>query len=190
MLKTLLESGNNAPTSPSVPKSPGPPPPIDPAHLQPSQATEAAEQVFQMILGSDDQLLHVCLYQWLIENKYLEKLLDIRSPFIEEYLKSGTTQHPETLAMFDLLWKYYEKNKEYVAAARILSKLADRHSTELDLAGRVEYLSRAVMCVKSSEGSRAAGELLHHLEEKMEVARVQLQVKEAVVCLPGGVAQV
>ena len=92
--------------------------------------------------------------------------------------------------MFDLLWKYYEKNQEYVAAARILSKLADRHSTELDLRSRVEYLSRAVMCVKSSEGSRAAGELLHHLEEKMEVARVQLQVKEAVVCLPGGVAQV
>jgi len=193
MLKTLLESGNNAPTSPSVPKSPGPPPPIDPAHLQPSQATEAAEQVFQMILASDDQLLHVCLYQWLIENKYLEKLLDIRSPFIEEYLKSGTTQHPETLAMFDLLWKYYEKNKEYVAAARILSKLADRHSTELHLGGRVEYLSRAVMCVKSSEGggsaSRAAGELLHHLEEKMEVARVQLQVQEAVAGMPGGGAQ-
>ena len=33
------------------------------------------------------------------------------------------------------------------------------------------------MCVKSSEG---AGELLHHLEEKMEVARVQLMVLDAV----------
>ena len=39
------------------------------------------------------------------------------------------------------------------------------------LSGRVSYLSRAIMCVKSSEG---AGELLHHLEEKMEVARVQV----------------
>ena len=34
------------------------------------------------------------------------------------------------------------------------------------LEGRISYLSRAIMCVKSSEG---AGELLHHLEEKMEV---------------------
>jgi hypothetical protein len=37
------------------------------------------------------------------------------------------------------------------------------------------------MCVKSSEG---AGELLHHLEEKMEVARVQLAVLEAVQARP------
>ena len=68
-----------------------------------------------------------------------------------------------------------------MAAAKILNKLADRHSTELSLSGRVSYLSRAIMCVKSSEG---AGELLHHLEEKMEVARVQLAVLEAVSCRP------
>ena len=37
------------------------------------------------------------------------------------------------------------------------------------LEGRISYLSRAIMCVKSSEG---AGELLHHLEEKMEVSAV------------------
>ena len=47
----------------------------------------------------------------------------------------------------------------------------------LSLEGRISYLSRAIMCVKSSEG---AGELLHHLEEKMEVARVQLMVLDAV----------
>merc|ERR1712121_357085 len=108
-----------------------------PVALQPDQATVWAEQVFQMMLSSSDQLLHVALYQWLIEKKY-----------IEELLKRGTVQHPETLAMFDLLWKYYEKNSEYVPAAKILSKLADRHSTELSLSGRVQYLSRAIMCVK------------------------------------------
>ena len=49
---------------------------------------------------------------------------------------------------------------------------------------RLEYLSRAIMCVKSGElGGESSkvgvGELLHDLEEKMEVARVQLQVVEA-----------
>ncbi len=39
----------------------------------------------------------------------------------------GTVQHPESVAMFDLLWKYYEKNRQYVAAAKILSKLSDKH---------------------------------------------------------------
>ncbi len=48
-------------------------------------------------------------------------------------------------------------------------------STELSLSNRVEYLSRAILCVKSGEageGGRAAGELLHHLEEKMEVTHI------------------
>jgi nuclear pore complex protein Nup155 len=39
----------------------------------------------------------------------------------------GTVQHPQSVAMFDLLWKYYEKNRQYVAAAKILSKLSDKH---------------------------------------------------------------
>jgi len=193
MLHTLLQAGAAPPTSPSVPTSPGPPPPPSPAVLPPDQATIWAEQVFQLMLSSSDQLLHVTLYQWLIENKYIDKLLNIKSPHIEEFLKRGAVQHPETLAMFDLLWKYYEKTSQYVPAARILAKLADRHSTELSLSGRVQYLSRAIMCVKSSEGgsaNRAAGELLHHLEEKMEVARVQLQVLEAVSGKPEAEGQV
>jgi nuclear pore complex protein Nup155 len=60
-------------------------------------------------------------------------------------------------------------------------------STELSLSQRVEYLSRAILCVKSGEsgvGGRAAGELLHHLEEKMEVLLALLPVLE--VLLVGG----
>ena len=59
---------------------------------------------------------------------------------------------------------------------------------QVDLKQRLEYLSRAIMCVKSGElggeSSRVGvGELLHDLEEKMEVARVQLQIVDA---LSGG----
>ena len=46
-------------------------------------------------------------------------------------MKSATAQQPETTTMFDLLWKFYEKSGQYVAAAKILNKLADRHSTDL-----------------------------------------------------------
>ena len=58
-------------------------------------------------------------------------------------------------------------------------------STEINLQQRLEYLSRAIMCVKSGEiggsssGGIGVGELLHDLEEKMEVARVQLSIVEA-----------
>ena len=47
---------------------------------------------------------------------------------------------------------------------QIFGRFFQKKSCSLE--GRISYLSRAIMCVKSSEG---AGELLHHLEEKMEV---------------------
>ena len=65
-------------------------------------------------------------------------------------------------------------------------------STEFNLKQRVENLSRAIICIKSAEVSMidnsrvsngtmvGSGELLHELEEKMEVARVQLQLVEAI----------
>ncbi len=79
---------------------------------------------------------------WNTTRKLREKNINVvfifcslsRSPYIEDYLKMGTVQHPESVAMFDLLWKYYEKNRQYVAAAKILSKLSDKH--------RYEYLYR------------------------------------------------
>jgi len=182
MLKTLLSSGNNVPTSPSVPKSPGPPPPVDPSHLAPAQASVWAEEVFRLMVNSDDEILHANLYQWLIDNRYTDRLLSIHSPFLENYLKRGIAQHPDQLPLFDIIWKYYEKNGQYFLAAKILDKLSSRHSNELKLSSRIEYLSRAIMCVKSGEDgptTSGAGQLLHHLEEKMEVARVQLMVLEA-----------
>ena len=186
ILRKLLDTSISHPMSPSVPKQPGPPPPPDPNSLPPSEASEYAEMVIQGGLRSEDHLFHVALYQWLIDNGQFDKLLGIRSSFLEDFLTRGTRKHPDTIVMFDLLWKYYEKTRSYAAAAKILSKLADRHSTEVSLEQRLQYLSRAIVFVKSGElggeSSRVGvGELLHDLEEKMEVARVQLQILNSLV---------
>ena len=66
-------------------------------------------------------------------------------------------------------------------------------STDINLKQRIENLSRAIICIKSAEvsvmdtsyhtpnsGGIGSGELLHELEEKMEVARVQLQLVDAI----------
>lgn len=110
--------------------------------LTSNEAAEQVETIFEAGFKSDDELFHVELYQWLLNEKHYERLLNVRSPYLEDYLNRGTSQHPETLVMFDLLWKYYEKTRNYAAAAKILAKLADRHSTEINLQQRVEYLSR------------------------------------------------
>ena len=66
-------------------------------------------------------------------------------------------------------WQYYLHFGDNIFESRANIFVS---STDLSLSHRVEYLSRAILCVKSGEtgvGGRVAGELLHHLEEKMEV---------------------
>ncbi len=57
------------------------------------------------------------------------------------------------MANYDLLWKYYEKSGNFIAAARVLSRLADAHSTAISLALRIEYLSRSIVCARAAETS-------------------------------------
>ena len=55
-------------------------------------------------------------------------------------------------------------------------------SPDITLELRLEFLSRAIMSAKSCNLRTAAsgeGEFLHELEEKLEVARIQMQVYEA-----------
>ena len=68
----------------------------------------------------------------MTEQHTTRRLLGIRSSFLEDFLVRGTKKQPETIVMFDLLWKHYEKTRSYACAAKILSKLADRHSTEVN----------------------------------------------------------
>ena len=62
-----------------------------------------------------------------------------------------------------------------VAAHRLVHNhvnLASPFSTDVKLQQRIEYLSRAVMCSKSSSlrtSSASEGEFLHEIEEKLEV---------------------
>ncbi|XP_019861917.1 PREDICTED: nuclear pore complex protein Nup155-like [Amphimedon queenslandica] len=100
-----------------------------------------------------------------------ERLIQIQSPFVEDFLKYTATLQQDNTPLLDILWRYYERNKNYIAAARILDQLARKESVELTLSRRLEYISRAVMCAKSCGSVSSVsgeGEFLHELEEKME----------------------
>ena len=67
---------------------------------------------------------------------------------------------------------------------KILCSVSFYRSPEVTLELRLEYLSRAIMSAKSCNLRTAAsgeGEFLHELEEKLEVARIQMQVYEALM---------
>lgn len=192
-LAYLLSASVSHPHAPSVPKSPGPPPQPDPNRMTTYDAEKHKEDVFRMSLKSDDEMFHVALYDWFFNASLTEKLLEVQTPFIEPYLKRKATCPSEAIGALDMLWKYYEKCKNFSAAARILSRLAERHGTDVNLQQRIEYLSRSIMCAKSSStrtSSAVEGEFLHELEEKMEVARLQLQVQRAVGKLPSNILYV
>ncbi|GBM21727.1 Nuclear pore complex protein Nup155 [Araneus ventricosus] len=181
-LNDLRSQSVSHPQSPSIPKVPGPPPMKDPNLLTPEEAKVYFEQIFETSLKTDDELFHVALYDSLIENNQSDTLLYIKSHYLEDYLKRCSTIRPDNLYVLNLLWKYYEKNQNFSAAARVLDKLADKQGLDMNLSQRIEYLSRAIMCIKGSEmriSSSGEGEFLHELEEKMEVARIQLQILEA-----------
>ncbi|PFX30165.1 Nuclear pore complex protein Nup155 [Stylophora pistillata] len=184
-LQRLLIAKTAPSQSPGRPTRPGPPPAPDPNALTPHDAEKLMEDVLSFSLSYGDELWHVDLYQWLINNGLTDRLLEIKSPHLEVFLKRSSSQdQPNELKMLDLLWKHYEKTKNYSAAARVLSKLSEKQSPDVTLELRLEYLARAIMSAKScnlrTSGS-TDGEFLHELEEKLEVARIQMQVYQALV---------
>jgi len=51
----------------------------------------------------------------------------VQSPYLEPYLKQNVVTQPDNIAVLDLMWKYYDKQRNFTAAARILAKLAEKH---------------------------------------------------------------
>jgi len=52
--------------------------------------------------------------------------VQVQSPYLESYLKQNIVTQPDNVAMLDLMWKYYDKQRNFAAAARILAKLAEK----------------------------------------------------------------
>ncbi|XP_011199843.2 nuclear pore complex protein Nup154 [Bactrocera dorsalis] len=122
-----------------------------------------------------DPLLHITIYQWLMAHDMISELLALPEPSLGEFLRRNVVNNPGNLNLVDLLWKYYEKNGRHAEAAHILDNLASTESESISLDQRIEYLARAVMCMRndSSGFSIANGILLKELEDKLEIARVQ-----------------
>ena len=110
-----------------------------------------------------------------------------------------------TLEKYDLLWQYYVRTSRYANASAVLAELAEAdmyvliskiideklirsRSFPLSLHKRVEYLSLAVSNAKSQLPSAASAasvaslgvEFLTEIEEKLEVAMVQIEIFRAV----------
>ncbi|KAM0790881.1 hypothetical protein ACM66B_004721 [Microbotryomycetes sp. NB124-2] len=126
-----------------------------------------------------DELFHSQLYDWYLSRGMTDQLLEARTPYVESYL----SKEPTTLEKSDLLWQYYVRMSKYGNAAIVLARLAETQAFPLSVFKRVEYLSLAVGNAKSQLPSSHAGDsvqFLIDLEEKLEVAQVQVEIYRAI----------
>ncbi|CAO1614412.1 unnamed protein product [Sympodiomycopsis kandeliae] len=146
---------------------------------------------------SPDALLHEALYDFLLASGRREQLLELRTVFLEGYLQ----QEPLTLEKLEMLWQCYTRRGEGASAARVLVGLAESTELDLTLFQRLEYLTLACNNAKSATvGGSSNGNGMYdgrgqnsmansgyasvafvgEIEEKLEVAQVQVEVYRAV----------
>jgi len=71
------------------------------------------------------ETLHSCIYTWMIERGLHGELVALAAPSLETYL--SRINAPELLPRTaELLWQFYERNKDHAAAAKILDSLASK----------------------------------------------------------------
>ncbi|KAG8227175.1 hypothetical protein J437_LFUL008059 [Ladona fulva] len=151
-----------------------------------------AKWLLKASLDSDDTLLHVAIYDWMLQRDLHAELLHTTQlssrqgqasvkNSLETYLRRASERDPDSLPIQDLLWKYYESISDHASAAKVLQGLANSASAAITLSQRVTYLARAVMCMRSDQVGCAPslGVFLKQLEDELDVVRIQQKVLDA-----------
>ena len=128
-------------------------------------------------LASNDIEFHNALYTWLINQSQVDTLLEIRSPFLEQFLADGQ----DDLSTAEYFCSFYIRNNRFFDAAKLFANVA--HYPGLSLETRITYLTNAITNARSSSGSDTQ-EILSQLTDELDVARVQSEILAQLSCIP------
>ncbi|KAF2271472.1 non-repetitive nucleoporin-like protein [Westerdykella ornata] len=144
--------------------------------ISPTQKRQ--QEAYEQINNSEDELFQNYLYDWYIKQGKQDRLLEIQSPFVVEYLRQSSSSD---IAHADLLWRYYAHYNDFLNAAEVQFELA-KSDFALSLEKRIEYLSRA----KANASTRITGfsdsgvrtrqsrqELLRSIGDHLDNANIQ-----------------
>ncbi|OQR70914.1 nuclear pore complex protein Nup155-like [Tropilaelaps mercedesae] len=126
------------------------------------------DEMLAKCMDSRDQLLHICVFEWLMLSDQADKLLSLRSAGIEAYLRHRAEQEPTSHTNLELLARHQEVNLKYDQAVRLWLQLAHWQG-EMPMDKRLTHLARASICAQSG----APNELQQQAAETLEVARIQ-----------------
>lgn len=143
------------------------------------------QEAYDVINNSEDEVFQNYLYDWYIQQGWPERLLEIQSPFVVDYLQRSSATD---LARADLLWRYYAHYNEFLMAAEVQFMLA-KGEFALPLEKRIEYLSRA----KANASARVTGfsdiglrnrqsrqELIRNISDHLDIANIQDDVLQRI----------
>lgn len=142
------------------------------------QVEEQRASTYAEAQSSTDPLFHVAMYDWLLSRSKTDELLQIRSPYVEEYLRA----EPITLERCLLLCMWYVSIGHSLSAAQLYSGLAQSTELEINLDERVEYLTKASSNAKSAQQNNSQDliQFISDIDEKLEVASVQIEIYKAI----------
>ncbi|KAF2836043.1 putative non-repetitive nucleoporin [Patellaria atrata CBS 101060] len=128
-------------------------------------AAKRKSESYTEINRSEDELFQTNLYDWYLEQGWSERLLELSSPYVVNYLEKKSVSDA---GHADLLWRYFAHYQQFFEAAQVQLQLA-KSGFDLDLGKRIEYLSRA----KVNAGTRAPGvnDLSYSRQSRQEVSR-------------------
>lgn len=141
---------------------------------QPTLEAKRRSEAYDVVNRSDDAVFQTCLYEWYVEIGQADRLLEINSRYVTDYLrrKAGDDR-----THADLLWKYYAHRNDYLEAASVQLDLA-RGYFDLSLEERIEYLSRARTNANTRQAAlldsrQSKQQLLREVSDLLDVANIQ-----------------
>ncbi|KAI1698795.1 nuclear pore complex protein [Ditylenchus destructor] len=149
--------------------------------LSPSTAVLEIQNVVNRVFESEDELAHVAVFRWLLSHGLEDIIVKSRCKYFESFLFHEIETHQDMSGRahkyLELLWRYYEKNENYVEAAKILTDMASKVGSKAALDQRVTYLSHALMCIQSAPETNANLEMKQDIQDKLDVAQIQVKTK-------------
>lgn len=140
-----------------------------------SVAAKRRNEAYDVINGSEDIVFMTCLYDWYLFTRQEDRLLEIASPFVPQFLRQRANDWNREAA--DLLWRYFVHNNDYLEAADTQLHLA-RGEFPITLEERMAYLSRARTNASTRqsalvESRHSKQQLLSDIDTQLELASIQ-----------------
>ena len=153
-------------------------------------AARRRNEAYDVINASEDAVFQTCLYDWYISIGQSDRLLDIDSQYVVDYLKRRSQ---EDRAQADMLWRYHAHHNDYLQAASVQLDMA-KGFFDLSLEERIEYLSRARTNASTRQTAlmdsrQSRQQLLREVSDLLDVANIQSDILERMKAEPRLIGQ-